>query len=404
MTTTNTHEAQAPPHTLASGERTPEILVVDDEEHIRDLLERNLQEAGFKTVSADNGSTAIQCIVNRRPDVMLVDLSMPKMDGLELLTKIRQDPATESIPVIVLTAVPPRRAQLKTWKLGVQHYIQKPVTYDRLILTVRVALREAQEKLVTRSENEETLAVDTQRQQSLRSPKSSVLDSILALGTVPRHLTFLYGRLGTGKSVLAQSMAYEAALQQRPVVYITSDVPKSGRRFSSPMAGTEDEVESAIAARMESIGLHIDPMRRDGSFKVAPIDYPMGIPSALMGERAIDGIAKAVELAPVGRSLVVIDDITVLAGIDQGLALVRLMSYIKTIVDAGMSVIMCTQLGTMESRSINNLLTTSDTFLRLAKSGTANALIVQKSESARLTAGMRLKFVVEQGSGIRVEG
>ena len=402
MVTTADYDIQVPDPASNSREHVPEILVVDDETHIRNLLVRNLQEAGFRTVSADNGATAFESIVERQPDLMLLDLSMPKVNGLELLAKIRQYPATESVPVIVLTAVPPGQAQLKTWKLGVQHYLQKPVTYERLILTVRVALREAQEKLVVRSESEETLAVDTQERDLHGSPESSVLDPILALGLVPQHLLFLYGQSGSGKSVLAQSIAYAAASRRKPVVYVTSDVPKSGRRFSSPMTGTQGEVETTYATRMKSLGLDIEPMRQNGTFKVTPIDYPMGIPSTLLGERAIDGIAKAVELAPVGRSLIIIDDITVLAGIDRGLVLVRLMSYIKTIVDAGTSVIMSSQHGAMDSRALNNLLTSSNTFLRLADSGESKTLIVQKSETELLTAGMRLKFEVGEGSGVRV--
>jgi archaellum biogenesis ATPase FlaH len=201
---------------------------------------------------------------------------------------------------------------------------------------------------------------------------------------------------------MAQSIAHAAAAQEKPVVYFTSDVPRSGRRAHSPMAGTAIEVEAALVSRMDSLGLDTGPMQRDRTFKVAPIDYPTGIPSTMLGERAIDGITKAVEAAPVGRSLIVIDDITALAGIDKGLVLVRLLSYLDGLVDTGTSVVVASQPGALEGRSISNILSISNTFLHLAISDRSRMLIVQKSESDHLTTGMRLKFTVEKGSGLRV--
>ncbi len=80
------------------------VLAVDDEPNIRRLVEVNLQRAGYRVATAEDGEHALERLREERPDLMVVDVMMPRMDGFELLRRLKQDPDTAEIPVIMLTA------------------------------------------------------------------------------------------------------------------------------------------------------------------------------------------------------------------------------------------------------------------------------------------------------------
>ena len=117
------------------------VLVVDDEQDIRDLLVDTLSDAGYEVIEAKNGGSAIDKAFLELPDVILLDVWMPVMDGFEVLKKLRENPATEAIPVILLTALPQSHGSKPSWELGVRHYIEKPFDSDHVQLAVKVALR-----------------------------------------------------------------------------------------------------------------------------------------------------------------------------------------------------------------------------------------------------------------------
>ena len=95
----------------AERERMAKVLVVDDERGIRELLSDKLAEAGHEVIEAGDGQTALERAWQESPDVILLDVLMPVMDGLQALARLRQDPATEGIPVILLTAFSPLKGE-----------------------------------------------------------------------------------------------------------------------------------------------------------------------------------------------------------------------------------------------------------------------------------------------------
>ncbi len=80
------------------------ILVVDDERHIVRLVEVNLTRAGYDVVTAYDGVEALEAVKNETPDMIVLDVMMPRMDGFEVLRRLQADPETQNIPVIMLTA------------------------------------------------------------------------------------------------------------------------------------------------------------------------------------------------------------------------------------------------------------------------------------------------------------
>jgi len=101
------------------------VLVVDDMPIFRDPIAASLRLAGYDTLCAADGAAALALARVRRPDVVLLDVSMPVMDGFEFLRELRRDPRLADVPVILLTAASDRKSILEAGKLGVKDYLLK---------------------------------------------------------------------------------------------------------------------------------------------------------------------------------------------------------------------------------------------------------------------------------------
>ncbi|MEQ1840161.1 MAG: response regulator, partial [Verrucomicrobiales bacterium] len=105
----------------------PTILIVDDEEDIRELIAVNLlREEDYKLLEAVNGLEALHLAKTRRPDVIILDLMLPEMDGLTVFRNLREDPRTKSTPVIMLTARGRLEEKITGLELGADDYLAKP--------------------------------------------------------------------------------------------------------------------------------------------------------------------------------------------------------------------------------------------------------------------------------------
>jgi signal transduction histidine kinase/DNA-binding response OmpR family regulator len=116
--------------------RQPSVLIVDDERRNRDLLEVMLKPEGINLLFASSGEEALGVITRQPPDLILLDVMMPGMDGYEVVSRIKADPGTRSIPVIMLTALDDQNARMLGLSAGAEGFLTKPV--DRAELSVRV--------------------------------------------------------------------------------------------------------------------------------------------------------------------------------------------------------------------------------------------------------------------------
>lgn len=116
------------------------ILVVDDEPDVLDLVTYNLGQAGFNTDTAANGAEALRKARSIPPDLILLDLMLPEMDGLEVCKLLRRDPKTSSIPIIMLTARASEIDRIVGLELGAADYVPKPFSPRELILRVKKRL------------------------------------------------------------------------------------------------------------------------------------------------------------------------------------------------------------------------------------------------------------------------
>jgi two-component system alkaline phosphatase synthesis response regulator PhoP/two-component system response regulator VicR len=113
------------------------ILAVDDEPSIRRLVEVNLQRAGYAITTAPDGQAALNQIAHERPDMVLLDVMMPRMDGFELLRRLKADPATAGIPVLMLTARAQDADVFRGLQSGADFYLTKPFNPQELLIWVQ---------------------------------------------------------------------------------------------------------------------------------------------------------------------------------------------------------------------------------------------------------------------------
>ena len=120
------------------------ILIVEDERDIVELLRYNLQEAGFETDYVRNGADALHRAVEQSPDLILLDLMLPEVDGLIVCRLLKNDPRTKNIPIVMVTAKTEERDRITGLELGVDDYITKPFSPKEVVLRVSAVLRRIQ--------------------------------------------------------------------------------------------------------------------------------------------------------------------------------------------------------------------------------------------------------------------
>lgn len=140
-----------------AGER---ILVVEDESAIVDIVCRALRRHGYETESAGDGDAALDKAATLRPDLVILDLMLPKMDGWEVCRRLRATPETASTPVIMLTARRDERDVLEGLEIGADDYIKKPFSLAELVARVRALLRRTTGKEATRTIEDGDLRID----------------------------------------------------------------------------------------------------------------------------------------------------------------------------------------------------------------------------------------------------
>jgi two-component system cell cycle response regulator DivK len=113
------------------------ILVVEDQEDNRQILRDLLGSAGFELSEAENGEEAIAAVAKRRPDLILMDIQLPVMDGYEATRRIKADPATKAIPIIVVTSYALSGDEGKARAAGCDAYVTKPYSPRALLAKVR---------------------------------------------------------------------------------------------------------------------------------------------------------------------------------------------------------------------------------------------------------------------------
>lgn len=109
------------------------IIVIEDEEELRQLIVDELEDAGHETLEAGDGVDGLSTILSENPDIIISDISMPRMDGFELKRKLQDLPKHDPKPFLFLSALAYQQAQAKGMEVGADHFLTKPVDFDELL-------------------------------------------------------------------------------------------------------------------------------------------------------------------------------------------------------------------------------------------------------------------------------
>lgn len=125
---------------MTDGRAQPVVLVADDEEDIRELIVFRLENSGYTVIAAQDGAEALELARSARPDLAVLDVMMPKMDGYELTQRLREDEATSRMPIILLTARTQEADVERGFSAGADDYIRKPFSPEELRSRVQAIL------------------------------------------------------------------------------------------------------------------------------------------------------------------------------------------------------------------------------------------------------------------------
>jgi CheY-like chemotaxis protein len=149
-------------HVAQSGFRLKDgsatILIVDDDDSIRSLLRQELTDGGYLIEEAKNGKEALESIRNHQPDLIILDVMMPEMNGFEVASILKNDPKTLDIPIIILSVV---QDKARGYRIGVDRYLTKPIDTNQLFTEVGVLLEQGKSRKKVMIVDEDQAAVKT---------------------------------------------------------------------------------------------------------------------------------------------------------------------------------------------------------------------------------------------------
>jgi diguanylate cyclase (GGDEF)-like protein/PAS domain S-box-containing protein len=210
------------------------ILIVDDDSDLRALLETLLRSRGYVTRTAANGEEALASVAQHAPDLILLDILMPGMDGNEVARRLKANPATTNIPIVIVTVQLDREARLEGLNAGAEDFLTKPIDRDELWLRVRNLLRIKKLGDFQRQHNstlEQEIRARTVDLQRFRAAMDVSPDSIYL--TDPASMRFVYVNNAACERL---GHSHERLLQMSPQDVLAVGSEQIGREYDDVIA------------------------------------------------------------------------------------------------------------------------------------------------------------------------
>ena len=201
------------------------ILIVDDDSSVRRVMQMQLAEAGYDVLPAATGSEAHRLLIERRPKLVITDLRMPDLDGIELLRRIAESEIQTT--VIMITAFGSIETAVQAMRLGAYDYITKPIDYEALTLAVHRAME--RQNLIDEVRNLRSALDQRYGFENIVGHSKSLLRVLEMASRVAQHDTtvLVNGETGTGKELLARAIHHNSRRRNQPFVTINCGaIPK----------------------------------------------------------------------------------------------------------------------------------------------------------------------------------
>lgn len=402
------------------------VLVVDDEDDIRELLVDTLLDSGFQVIEAPNGVEALMRASRDRPDILLLDIWMPGMDGYEVLWRLKEESHTQNIPVVLLTAMPASDGEVDGMSLGVNHYVSKPWDTGEIEAVIRVALAEAgislnryddepekggdglsldtgsvdmktkDAKIFTmqgglarlrRSRKKKPAADGEEEKEVVRTgEKLLALEHAMGGGLPTGSVCLVVGAASCGKSVLCQHLTYGALEGGYGAAFFTSE-----------------HTAASLVSQMASIGLDVSQYVRRDKLLI------YGVPEPEEGEEAeplLGALGQSIERLSRGAQFIAIDAITDLAGSSSQQAVIAFFTNCRRLSNQGRTLFISVHSYAFGPEMFHRLRDLCDGYMTLGseqlRGKQVRTLEVNKIGTTELNKNNTVSFVVEPETGMRV--
>ena len=211
------------------------ILIVEDERDVVDLLALNLRKAGFTILTATDGAAGLQKARDEKPTLVILDLMLPKMPGLEICKILKSDPATRQIPIMMLTAKAEEIDRIVGLEFGADDYVTKPFSPREVILRIKAILRRAESGTEDERLSAGSIVIDPARYEVSVGGKRVNLTSLEF--KLLRTLMQRRGRVQTRDRLLNDVWGYETVIDTRTV-------DTHVRRLRKKLGKAADTIES----------------------------------------------------------------------------------------------------------------------------------------------------------------
>ena len=404
-----------------TGEPKAKVLLAEDDRMTRLIISSALVKDGYQVVEVDNGGAAYEKAVTEQPDIILLDLMMPGLDGFQVMEQMKANPETEAIPIILLTAMLAVQGEFAAMEIGANHYITKPWEPGIVETTIRVALRDAGvsstsnvDEVVELPADVVNLKADKLNQIAMQDQlarlnsgrkKDDSIDSEgeglkviktgeklialeqkmgggLPLGTV----TLAVGAASSGKSTLCQHFLYGALEGGYDTAVYTSE-----------------QTPHLFLAQMVSIGLDVTSHVGKEKFRIydVPAQSESEKPEVLLNQ-----LSQSMERLSRGAQFIVVDSITDLAGSCPEQAVIAFFSACRRMGNQGQTILVSVHSYAFGSEMLARLQALCDGYLSLGsaevKGKSVRTLEIKKINTTEKTRDNMVSFVVEPEIGMRL--
>lgn len=154
------------------------VLIVEDEEHISELIKYNLEASGYQVIAAYDGEEGLKAVIEHKPDLVILDLMLPKMDGISVCNKLRNNKETEDISIIMLTAKSSETDKIIGLEIGADDYITKPFSVRELQARIKTVLRRTKTPVISQDSGvikADDIEIDLDKHEVRRGAEKYVL-------------------------------------------------------------------------------------------------------------------------------------------------------------------------------------------------------------------------------------